>query len=75
MPIRDATNVTHCLKDEIEYLNTYQLISTKPVVYICNVDENSALSGNEFTKKIDTYAKETDSSEFFIEHIKFLTGQ
>ena len=37
-------------KEEINYLNTYQLISTKPVVYICNVDENSSLSGNEFTK-------------------------
>ena len=42
---------------EIDYLNTYQLISIKPVVYICNVDEGSALSGNDFTKKIHDYAK------------------
>ena len=53
-------------QDEIEYLNTYQLISTKPVVYICNVDENSALSGNEFTNKIDTYAKENNSDVLLI---------
>ena len=53
-------------KEEINYLNTYQLISTKPVVYICNVDENSALSGNEFTKKIDTYAKENNSEVLLI---------
>ena len=53
-------------KEEINYLNTYQLISTKPVVYICNVDENSALSGNEFTKKIVTYAKENNSEVLLI---------
>lgn len=53
-------------KEEINYLNTYQLISTKPVVYICNVDENSALSGNEFTKKIDTYSKENNSEVLLI---------
>ena len=47
-------------KDEIEYLNTYQLISIKPVVYICNVDEGSALYGNEFTKKIEDYAKDNN---------------
>lgn len=53
-------------KEEINYLNTYQLISTKPVVYICNVDENSALSGNEFTKKIDKYSKENNSEVLLI---------
>ena len=52
--------------DEIEYLNTYQLISIKPVVYICNVDESSALSGNEFTKKIEDYAKDNKSEVLLI---------
>ena len=48
-------------KDEIEYLNTFQLISIKPVVYVCNVDEDSAVDGNEFTKKIDEYAEKNNS--------------
>ncbi len=53
-------------REEIEYLNTYQLISTKPVVYVCNVDENSSLSGNEFTNKIEKYAKENNSEILLI---------
>ena len=53
-------------QEDLNYLNTFQLISTKPVVYICNVDENSALSGNEYTKKIDEYAKENNSEVLLI---------
>ncbi len=52
--------------DEIDFLNTYQLISIKPVVYICNVDEGSALSGNEFTEKIKDYAKINNSEVLLI---------
>ncbi len=52
--------------DEINYLNTYQLISTKPVVYVCNVDENSALSGNKYTNLIESYAKENNSEVILI---------
>ena len=40
-------------KDEIEYLHIFQLISIKPVVYVCNVDENSSVNGNAYTKSID----------------------
>ena len=53
-------------QEDLNYLNTFQLISTKPVVYICNVDENSALSGNEYTKKIDEYSKENNSEVLLI---------
>ena len=53
-------------QEDLNYLNTFQLISTKPVVYICNVDENSALSGNEYTKKIGEYAKENNSEVLLI---------
>tara|TARA_Y100000996_G_scaffold401884_1_gene373261 strand:- start:2729 stop:3814 length:1086 start_codon:yes stop_codon:yes gene_type:complete len=53
-------------KDEIDYLNSYQLISTKPVVYVCNVDEKSALLGNEFTHQIESYAKENNSEVLLI---------
>jgi organic radical activating enzyme len=41
-----------------------------------NKIRNEEFSCNKLLQDyIDTYAKETDSSEFFIEHIKFLTGQ
>ena len=53
-------------QEDLNYLNTFQLISTKPVVYICNVDENSALNGNKYTKKIYEYAKENNSEVLLI---------
>ena len=39
-------------KDEIEYLSIFQLISIKPVVYVCNVDENSVINGNDYVSKV-----------------------
>ena len=51
---------------EMEYVQPLQFITSKPVLYVCNVDENSALSGNEYTKKIDEYAKENNSEVLLI---------
>ena len=45
-------------KDEIEYLHIFQLISIKPVVYVCNVDENSSVSGNAYTKTCLLYTSD-----------------
>ena len=53
-------------KEEIEYLNTFQLISIKPVVFVCNVDEDSAVNGNEFTKQINEYAKKNNSEVLLV---------
>ena len=52
--------------EEIDYLNTFQLISIKPVVYICNVDEGSALTGNKYTNEIKEYAKNNHSEVLLI---------
>lgn len=42
-------------KKHVEDLN---LLTAKPVLYACNVDEKSAVSGNEYTKLIEAIAKE-----------------
>ncbi|MCQ2966394.1 MAG: redox-regulated ATPase YchF [Alphaproteobacteria bacterium] len=34
------------------------LLTSKPVLYVCNVDEGSAATGNEFSKKVFEMAKE-----------------
>jgi len=44
---------------ELEFVNTLQLITSKPVLYVCNVDENSAVSGNAYVDKV----KETVANE------------
>ena len=35
-------------KDEIDFVNDLNLITAKPVLYVCNVDEKSALHGNKY---------------------------
>ena len=47
-------------KDEAEkrLLKNLQLLTTKPVMYVCNVDEDSAATGNEMSKKVEATMKE-----------------
>jgi GTP-binding protein YchF len=37
---------------ELEFVQPLQFITAKPVLYVCNVDENSAVSGNDYVDKI-----------------------
>ncbi|MDG1398607.1 MAG: redox-regulated ATPase YchF [Polaribacter sp.] len=37
---------------EIEFVQSLQFITSKPVLYVCNVDENSAVSGNSYVDKV-----------------------
>jgi GTP-binding protein YchF len=39
-------------KDEEKSFKMLQLITSKPVMYVCNVSEDDAVSGNDSTKKI-----------------------
>ncbi|MDX2074656.1 MAG: redox-regulated ATPase YchF [Alphaproteobacteria bacterium] len=47
------------VKDEAERrtLRNLQLLTTKPVMYVCNVDEGSAAAGNALSQKVDVMAK------------------
>lgn len=38
-----------------------QLLTSKPVMYVCNVDEESSATGNELSKKVENYAKQESS--------------
>lgn len=43
----DAAN-----KDAVKAYKMLQLLTSKPVLYVCNVDEDSAAEGNEFSKRV-----------------------
>ena len=43
-------------EEDNQLINTLNLITIKPMLYICNVDENSVQKGNELSKKVDEYA-------------------
>lgn len=41
---------------DLELLQGFQLLTSKPVLYVCNVDEGAAASGNEWTARIQAKA-------------------
>ena len=46
---------------EEEFVQTLQMITSKPVLYVCNVDENSAVSGNDYVAKVREAVKDEDA--------------
>jgi GTP-binding protein YchF len=43
--------------DEARHLAQAQLLTGKPVLYVCNVEEGSAATGNAFSAKVEAMAK------------------
>ncbi|MFY0690447.1 MAG: redox-regulated ATPase YchF [Paracoccaceae bacterium] len=43
-----------------------QLLTTKPILYVCNVDEASAATGNEFSRKVAEMAAEQGAASVVI---------
>jgi hypothetical protein len=43
--------------DYIAYIKPVQFITDKPVLYICNVDEGAAVSGNEYVERVKENVK------------------
>lgn len=53
-------------KDEYKEYKMLQLLTSKPVLYVCNVDEDSAAEGNEFSKKVFEKAKAENAEAVII---------
>ena len=46
---------------EEEFVKSLQFITAKPVLYVCNVDEKAAVSGNEYVNKVREAVKDEDA--------------
>ncbi len=55
---KSARTVTFDNKDDIKLAKELCLLTAKPVLYVCNVDEKSAVNGNKYTQQIEEIAKE-----------------
>lgn len=44
--------------NQLDAYTSLQLLTAKPIVYVCNVDEDAAAEGNEYTAAVEAYAKE-----------------
>ena len=63
---RNAREVEFDSKEEIKAVNDLFLLTSKPVLYVCNVDEESASSGNMYTELVEKIAKEENSGILII---------
>ena len=48
-------------EDRSAYVRPLQLITDKPVLYVCNVDENSAVTGNGYVDQVREAVKNEDA--------------
>ncbi|MGV6832558.1 MAG: redox-regulated ATPase YchF [bacterium] len=48
-------------EDYLEFIKPLQLITDKPVMYVCNVDEGSAVSGNAYVEQVKEAVKDEEA--------------
>ncbi|WP_269222306.1 redox-regulated ATPase YchF [Flavobacterium sp. IMCC34518] len=58
---KSARTVIPQNNDEEVLLEGFQLITAKPVLYVCNVDENSAVTGNKYVDQVRELVKDEDA--------------
>ena len=58
---KSARTVTFETKDEQKIAHDLFLLTSKPVMYICNVDEASAVSGNKYVEAVREAVKDEDA--------------
>ncbi|MBK6344198.1 MAG: redox-regulated ATPase YchF [Flavobacteriales bacterium] len=52
--------------DDPALLNEFQLLTAKPVMYVCNVDEKSAVKGNEYVEKVRAAVASENAEVIFV---------
>ncbi len=52
--------------DEEVLMESFQLITSKPVLYVCNVDENSATIGNMYVEQVKELVKDENAEVLFL---------
>ena len=53
-------------KEQYKFVQTLNLITTKPMLYVCNVDESSIKTGNTFSKQVNKIAKKENNKSIII---------
>jgi GTP-binding protein YchF len=61
--LRDGKSARFVKRDaeEEKAFQELQLLTSKPALYVCNVDEGSAAEGNEMSRQVEDYAKAHDA--------------
>lgn len=52
---------TFLSSDELSIISSFNLITLKPIIYVCNVNEIDVATGNKYTSLVEEYAKNEGS--------------
>lgn len=61
-----SVRALHFEENEKEIVKRFQLITSKPVMYLCNVDESSVKTGNEFVERVKEAVKDENAEVLVI---------
>jgi hypothetical protein len=53
-------------EDKAAWIKQFGLLTAKPILYVCNVSEDDAASGNEWTEKVEAMAKDQGAESVVI---------
>ncbi len=53
-------------EDREQFIDDLSLLTDKPVIYVCNVDEEAVLGGNSYTERIEALAKAENAEVMYI---------
>ena len=63
---KSARTVQPQNQDEEAMMESFQLITTKPVLYVCNVDEGSAATGNKYVEQVRELVKDENAEVMYL---------
>lgn len=63
---KSAREIVPETEDDIVLYKSLQLLTAKPVLYLCNVDEGSVATGNEFVEKVKEAVKNENAEVLFL---------
>lgn len=63
---KSAREIVPETEDDIVLYKSLQLLTAKPVLYLCNVDEGSVATGNEFVERVKEAVKDENAEVLFL---------
>jgi hypothetical protein len=61
-----AARFTQYNEEEEKYFKMLQLLTSKPVSYVCNMNEDEVIKGNKYSDRVAEYAKSHDATNTLI---------
>ena len=58
---KNVRSIDFSEKEREEVVDALQLLTDKPVLYVCNVSEDAAFKGNSYVKKVEDYIADVQS--------------